>query len=165
MDFAALHDATWRAGFRIDWAALLRLSAHHPEQVQDWVAAAGEYAAADTGQRLLTATAAALRDLIAGSPPEHLYQHADQLSEVCDLLTEADRARDDAMGRLADACHQLAALDRAALIADPDGPAGDPPPALPDPISPVTPAAVVAGGRPCRGIPPRPHKHPRRRRP
>ena len=51
MDFAALHDATWRAGFRLDWATLLHLSARYPEQVQDWVAAAGEYAAADTGQR------------------------------------------------------------------------------------------------------------------
>ena len=55
MDFAALHDVTWRAGFRIDWAALLRLSARYPQPVQDWVAAAGEYAAADTGHRLLTA--------------------------------------------------------------------------------------------------------------
>ncbi len=160
MDFAALHDATWRAGFRIDWDALLRLSATHPEPVQDWVAAAGEYAAADTGHRLLTVTAAALRDRIAGSLPEHLYQHADQLAEVCDLLTQADQARDDAMDRLTDACLNLAALDRTALVPDPDGPAGAPPPALPDEVVPTAP---VAGGRPCRRIPRHPRRRPRHR--
>jgi hypothetical protein len=159
MDFAALHDATWRAGFRIDWAALLRLSARYPQPVQDWVAAAGEYAAADTGHRLLVATAAALRDQIAGTEAGHLYQYADQLAEVCDLLTGAEQARDDAMGQLTTACHELAALDRTALIADPDGPAGDPPPALPDSLIPAAPAAT----RPCRGIPPHPHRRPRRR--
>ncbi len=159
MDFAALHDATWRAGFRIDWDALLRLSATHPEPVQDWVAAGGEYAAADTGHRLLTATAAALRDRIAGSPPEHLYQHADQLAEVCDLLTGAAQARDDAMGRLTDVFLNLAALDRTALIPDPDGPAGNPPSALPNQLTPAAPAAT----RPCRGIPPHPRRRPRHR--
>ena len=159
MDFAALHDVTWRAGFRIDWAALLRLSGKHPEPVQDWVAAAGQYAAADTGHRLLTATAAGLRDLIAASPAGHLYQYADQLAEVCDLLTQADQACDDAMGQLTSACHELASLDRTALVPDPDGPAGTPPPALPDRLIPAAPTAT----RPCRGIPRHPHKHPRGR--
>ena len=155
MDFAALHDATWRAGFRLDWAALLHLSARYPEQVQDWVAAAGEYTAADTGHRLLAATAAGLRDRIAACSPGHLYQYADQLAQVCDLLTEADQARDDALDRFSSTCHELAALDPHALVADPDGPAGAPPPALPDQRS----ATVPALGRPCRGIP----RHPRRR--
>jgi len=158
MDFAALHDVTWRAGFRIDWAALLRLSAKHPAPVQDWVAAAGEYAAADTGQRLLAATATGLRDLIAGTGAGHLYQYADQLAEVCDLLTQAEQARDDAMGQLSTACLELAALDRTALVPDPDGPAGDPPPALPDNLIPAVPAAT----RPCRGIPRHPRGRPRR---
>jgi hypothetical protein len=44
MDFAALHDATWRAGFRLDWATLLHLSARYPEQVQDWVLRGAENA-------------------------------------------------------------------------------------------------------------------------
>ncbi len=158
MDFAILHDVTWRAGFRIDWDALLRLSARHPEPVQDWVAAAGEYAAADTGQRLLTATATALRDLIAGTGPGQLYQYADQLSQVCDLLTDTEQARDDAMGRLSTACLDLAGLDRAVLLPDPDGPAGSPPPALPGQLVPTAPP----GGRPCRGIPRHPRRRPRR---
>lgn len=109
MDFTVLHDVTWRAGFRLDWAALLHLSARHPEQVQDWVAAAGEYAAADTGHRLLTATAAGLRDQISTTSPDHLYQYADQLAQVYDLLTQTDQARDDAMASLSSACHSLAA--------------------------------------------------------
>ncbi len=82
MDFAVLQDVTWRAGFRIDWPALIRLSGRHPEPVVDWIAAAGQYAAADTGHRLLTATAATLRDLIAGTGPGQLYQYADQLDRV-----------------------------------------------------------------------------------
>src|SRR5207248_2353669 len=116
---------------RLDWAALLHLSARYPEQVQDWVAAAGEYAAADTGHRLLAATAAGLRDRIAACSPGHLYQYADQLAQVCDLLTDADQARDDALNRFSSTCHELAALDPHALVADPDGPAVAPPPALP----------------------------------
>jgi hypothetical protein len=115
--------------------------------VQDWVAAAGEFAAADTGHRLLSATAVGLRDLIAGSPAGHLYQYADQLAEVCDLLTQADQARHDATGQLTTACHELAALDRTALVPDPDGPAGTPPPALPDRLIPAPPAATLRGAK------------------
>ncbi len=161
MDFAVLQDITWRAGFRIDWPALNRLSGRHPEPVLDWVAAAGQYAAADTGHRLLTATAATLRDLIAGTGPGHLYQYADQLAQVCDLLTDAEQARDDAMGLLSGACLDLAALDRAALIPDPDGPAGAPPPALPDTLTPTAPLAA----RPCHALPSGPRRRPRRRLP
>lgn len=158
MDFATLHDMTWRAGFRLDWAALLHLSAHHPEQVQDWVAAAGQYAAADTGHQLLAATAAGLRDQISTTSPDHLYQYADQLAQVCDLLTETGQARDDAMASLSSACHGLAALDRHALIPDPDGPAGTPPPALPNELLNPTPPALTP---PCRGIPSHPRRRPR----
>ena len=77
---------------------------------------------------------------------------------MCDLLTQAEQARDDAMGQLSTACHELAALDRTALVPDPDGPAGDPPPALPDNLTPAVPAAT----RPCRGIPRHPRGRPRR---
>jgi hypothetical protein len=158
MDFAALTDITARAGFTIDWAALIRLSARHPEPVLDWVAAAGQYAAADTAHRLLTATAATLRDLMAGTAPAHLYQHADQLSEVCDLLTETDQARDDAMGQLSGACLDLAVLDPAALTSDPDGPTPPPPP-------PPRIATASAVARACRALPPGPRRRPRHRQP
>ena len=131
MDLAALRNVTWRAGFHIDWQALLHLSARYPEPVQDWIAAAGEYAAAETGHQLLTATATALRDQIAASPTTHLSPYVDQLAGVCDLLTQAEQARDGAMGQLSTACHHLAALDRTALQADPDGPAGTPTPTRP----------------------------------
>ncbi len=161
MDFAALQDATWRAGFRIDWAALIRLSARHPEPVLDWVAAAGQYTAADTGHRLLTATAAALRDQIAGSGTGHLYQYADQLAQVCDLLTDAEQARDDTMSHLSGACLDLAALDPTALIRDPNGPCGRPP------LPPATDTDLTRQpvARACRGLPAGPRRRPRHRQP
>jgi hypothetical protein len=87
MTFTHLWQAVYRAGFRIDPAALIRLAAHHPQQVLDAIAAAGQYTAADTAHALLTRTAATLRQHIAATAPEHLYQHANQLADVCDLIT------------------------------------------------------------------------------
>src|SRR6266545_1092163 len=69
MDLDYLQQVTGQAGYRIDWTALTGLSARHPEPVLDWIAAAADHAAADTGHRLLTATAAALRDRVAGTQP------------------------------------------------------------------------------------------------
>jgi hypothetical protein len=163
MDFEHLQRVSEQAGFRVDWAALTGLTAHHPEPVLDWVSAAGQYAAADTAHRLLAATAATLRDQVAGTAPQHLYQYADQLSEICDLLTQAGHARDDAMDELSSCCLQLAALDPAALIADPDGPAGPAPGTWPS----AGPAWWPTPARPgaCRGLPPRPTRRPRRHPP
>jgi hypothetical protein len=153
-----LQQAVYRAGFRIDPAAMLRLAAHHPRQVLDAVAAAGQYTAADTAHALLTRTSATLRQHIAATTPEHLYQYASQLADVCDLITEADQARDDALDQLSSLCLDLAALYPAALLADPDGPAG-PPPHWPG--QPPDPA--IRGG--CRGRAPRARRGPRRKPP
>jgi hypothetical protein len=159
MDPEYLTQVTWQAGYHIGWPALTGLAARHPEQVLDWVCAAGEYAAADTSHRLLTAAAAALRDEVAGTEPAHLYQHADHLSEVCDLLTQADQARADALDKLCTCCGELAALDPAALRADPDGCAGPAPPTWP------TPAHGPRRPTLCRGLPPGPRRRPHTRPP
>src|SRR5204862_8106582 len=128
------------------------------------IAAAADHAAADTGHRLLAATAAALRDRVAGTQPGHLYQYADQLAEVCDLLTQTAQARGEAIERLSACCADLAALDPAALTHDPDAPAPPappcPPPAAP-PLPPPDPARAAA--RP--GPPAHPHRPPPRRPP
>jgi hypothetical protein len=162
MDPDYLQQLAWQAGFRVDWDALFGLVARHPEQVLDWVCAAAEYAAADTGHRLLTATTAALRDLVAGTEPDQLYQCADHLSQVCELLTQAEQARGDAIAQLSTRCLELATLDPQALIPDPDGPAG--PPLATWPAAAARPAAPVRVTA-CRGLPAHPRRRPRCDRP
>src|SRR6266511_4292249 len=162
MDLDYLQQVTGQAGYRIDWTALTGLSARHPEPVLDWIAAAADHAAADTGHRLLSATAAALRDRVAGTQPGHLYRYADQLAEVCDLLTQTAQARGEAIDHLSACCADLAALDPAALTHDPDAPAPPPPPPPPPPPLPRPDPARAAA---CHGLPAHPHRRPRRRPP
>ncbi|HKT03062.1 MAG TPA: hypothetical protein VJT31_26330, partial [Rugosimonospora sp.] len=126
MDFTQLQALTRHAGLRVHWTALLRLAGRYPEQALDWVAAAGQYAAAHTGCQLLTTATADLRDRIAATDAEQLYQFADELSRVCDLLTESQQAHDEARDRFVDRCHELAALDPTAMLADTDEPDGNP---------------------------------------
>lgn len=122
------------------------------------MSAAGEYAAANAGCHLLTTVAAHLRDRIAATNANHLYQYADQLSAVCDLLTDAQRDRDEARDQFTDRCAQLAARDPAAMRADPDETQDRPPAAA---GAAVLPAANRCGMRPPgsrrgRRRPPRP---------
>src|SRR6266511_1490044 len=155
MDLDYLQQVTGQAGYRIDWTALTGLSARHPEPVLDWIAAAADHAAADTGHRLLSATAAALRDRVAGTQPGHLYRYADQLAEVCDLLTQTAQARGEAIDHLSACCADLAALDPAALTHDPDAPA-PPPPTLPPPAPPPPPPPGPAPRPAGHRVPPPP---------
>ena len=159
MDLAQLESLTRQAGYRIDWTALLPAAAHYPEQVLDWISAAGELAAANAGCHLLTTVVADLRDRIVATNADHLYQYADQLSEVCDLLTDSQRARDEAHDRLADSCAALAARDPAAMRADPDSP---PDPPRPRPAQPS--ATAVPASHRCR-LRPSPSRHRSRRPP
>ncbi len=164
MDLDYLQQVTGQAGYRIDWTALTGLSARHPEPVLDWIAAAADHAAAHTGHRLLTATATALRDRVAGTQPGHLYQYADQLAEVCDLLTQTAQARGEAIDHLSACCADLAALDPAALTHDPDAPA-PPAPSYPQPVPPPLPRPDPAHATVCHGLRAHPHRRPRRRPP
>ena len=164
MDLDYLQQVTGQAGYRIDWTALTGLSARHPEPVLDWIAAAADHAAAHTGHRLLTATATALRDRVAGTQPGHLYQYADQLAEVCDLLTQTAQARGEAIDHLSACCADLAALDPAALTHDRNAPA-PPAPSGRRPAAPPLPRPDPARAAACHGLPAHPHRRPRRRPP
>jgi hypothetical protein len=163
MDPDHLQQLAWQAGFRVDWDALFGLAARHPDQVLDRVCAAAEYAAADTGHRLLTATTAALRDLVAATEPGQLYQYADQLSQVCELLTQAEQARGDAIAQLSTRCLELATMDPQAFIPDPDGPAGPAPSTWP--TATARQAAAPVRLTACRGLLAHPRRRPRRHQP
>lgn len=163
MDLQHVQDACQQAGYTCDWATIAEACTRHPEAVLDWITAVYAYAEADTGWRLLTASAAALRERITASTTDDMGQHADAAAEVCDLLTRTTQARTDALTQLTQCCATLTALEppalqrAAAATADGGGVA-----TLPEqPTDRLPPPRAVA----CHGAGQRRNRRPRRPQP